>query len=215
MHRWMVGVGLAAIIATPALASAQSAFGVRAGMRSAELEAGQDVDPIRSLVIGGYYGFGISSRLAIQFEAVYGRRGAEGLRLGADGLDTDADPATLEMSYIDVPVLLRTGYPGERFLPSFFFGPYAGFLLNCELQPAGGGSRSCDAGDAPPRFSPRSTDFGLVLGGALDMALGESTVFLDARFTIGLLSVESGDNAFDARHSGIAITGGFAVPIGR
>lgn len=215
MHRWLVGIGLAAVIAAPAMASAQSAFGVRAGMRSSDLETSQSTESIRSLVIGGYYGFGISSRLAIQFEAVYGGRGGEGLRVGVNELDSEAEPATLKMSYIEVPVLLRTGFPGERFLPSFFFGPYAGFLLNCDLEMAGGDSRSCDEDDSAPRFSPRSTDFGLVLGAGLDMSLGESTVFVDARFTVGLLPVQSGDDAFDARHSGLALSAGFAVPVGR
>lgn len=215
MHRCIIGIGLAAIIAAPAATSAQSAFGVRAGLRSSELETSQDAGSIRSLVVGGYYGFGISSRLAIQFEAVYGARGAERLRVGTNALDPDAEPAMLDMSYVEVPVLLRTGYPGERFLPSFFFGPYAGFLLNCELEMADGESRSCDAGETAPRFAPRSTDFGLVLGGALDMALGESTVFVDARFTVGLLSIERGSDAFDARHSGLALSAGFAVPVGR
>lgn len=215
MRKWVLGIGLAAIIAAPAMAAAQSAFGVRAGARWSDLDNGHDSSSMSSLVVGGYYGFGISNRLAIQLEAVYGSRGAESLRVGASELEEDADRVDLDMNYIEVPVLLRAGFPGERFLPSFFVGPYVGFLLDCELQPVGGDSRECDAEGAAPRFDPRGTDYGVVLGGALDMTMGQSTIFVDARFTLGLLPVQSGDGAFDARHSGLAVSAGFAMPVGR
>lgn len=215
MRTWILGMVLGAIVTLPAMAAAQSAAGVRAGMRWSELETSHEAGSISGLALGAYYGFAVSDRLAIQFEVVYGRRGAESLRLGADELDPEARPTGLEMSYIEVPLLLRTGYPGDRFMPSFFLGPYVAFLLDCELQPSGADTRSCDADGAAQRFNPRGRDFGLVLGAGLDVAMGESTVFLDGRFTLGLLSIEEGDDAFDARHSGLAVTAGFAVPVGR
>ncbi len=214
MKKWIFGLGLAMALGTPAVAAAQSAVGVRAGMRWSELESSQDAGSMSSLVLGGYFGFGISNRLALQIEAVYGSRGAERLRVGANTLDTDATPVRLNMSYIEIPLLLRAGFPGERFLPSFFLGPYVAFLLDCEMRPDGGESQACDDEDAVQRFTPRSTDYGVLVGGGLDMAVGESTVFLDARYTLGLLSIQSGDG-FDARHGGLALTAGVAVPLGR
>lgn len=214
MKKWMFGLGLAAVIAMPVVAAAQSAVGVRAGMRWSELESSQDAGTISALVLGGYFGFGISNRLALQIEAVYGTRGAQRLKVGTDALDADATAVELHMSYVEVPLLLRAGFPGERFLPSFFLGPYVGFLLDCEFRPAGGDSQACDEEGAPQRFSPRSTDFGLVVGGGLDMAMGESTVFVDGRYTMGLMSIQTG-NGFDARHGGLALSAGVAVPLGR
>ena len=123
--------------------------------------------------------------------------------------------AKLASEYVEVPVLLRAGYPGERLLPSFFVGPYVGFLLGCQVTPEGTESRDCGTEEVGQRFSPRATDFGLLVGGALDFALGESTAFIDARYALGLLSIESGDSPMDARHGGWAVSGGFAVPLGR
>lgn len=218
MHKWVMGMAVVALVALPtlpAVATAQSAVGVRAGVRSSQLEVGQSSGSIRSLVLGGYYGFGISDRLAVQIEAVHGNRGAEGIGLGNETLDSNADPVDIEMTYFEAPVLLRAGFPGELLLPSVFLGPYIGFLLDCEIRPADGGSRACDESGAAQRFHPRSTEYGMVIGAALDLFWGDSTIFLDTRYTMGLRPIQSGDEAFDARHTGVAITGGVAVPLGR
>lgn len=215
MKKWMLGMALAGALAMPSLAAAQSAIGVRGGMRWSELEAGQDGGSMRSLVLGAYYGFGITDRLALQIEAVYGSRGGDALRLGDETLDSEADPVSVEMSYVEIPLLLRAGFPGERLLPSVFAGPYVGFLLDCEVVPSGGDGRACDQEDAGQRFNPRSTDFGLAVGAALDVLMGESTIYVDGRYTLGLRPIQSGDEGFDARHTGLALTAGVAVPVGR
>ena len=216
MHRWLWRVAvMAGLLAAPAAAHAQAAVGLRAGLRSAQLTTAQDVDGLTDFVVGGYFGFGVSNRLALQLEAVYGTRGADGLGLGDGELDAAGTPVDLSMNYLEFPVLLRAGFPGDRFLPSVFAGPYAAFLLSCEITPAGGEARDCKTSGAAERFHPRGTEFGILAGVGLDMAMGESTVFVDARYTLGLLSIESGDGAFDARHNGFAVSGGFAVPVGR
>lgn len=206
-----LAVTLAMIL--PALASGQSAVGLRAGSRWAELDGGRNVEGrISELVVGGYFGFGLSDRVALQFEAVYGGRGAEAVTIGTDGA---GGAGQLDMQYLDVPVLLRAGFPGQRLLPSIFVGPYFGFMLSCELTPEGGEGHDCDAEGEALRFSPRGTDVGLAVGGALDLLMGENTVFVDVRYTAGLLSIESGSDPMDARHAGLAVSGGFAFPVGR
>jgi hypothetical protein len=202
------------LAASPAMAAAQTAVGLRAGVRWADLDSPQDTEAVRTLVAGGYFALGVSERLALQLEAVYGERGAANVRIGDGVLDAGADPVQLTMRYVDVPLLLRAGFPGERFLPSFFVGPYAGFLLACEIGDDDG-RHDCDAEDQPARFDRRSTDFGILVGGALDAAIGTSTVFLDVRYALGLNTIASGANALDARHRGLEVTAGFAFPLGR
>lgn len=214
MKKAMTACALGVLLAAPMGAGAQTAAGFRAGVRSAGLETSQSVSTITTPVYGAYLGFGLSDRLAFQTELVYGTRGADGLGLGTDALDASAAGVELRMSYIEVPLLLRAGFPGQRFLASAFAGPYAAFLTNCEVS-AGGTTTSCDDATATQRFSPRTTDFGVVAGAGLDVALGESTIFVDARYSFGLLSLQAGADPFDARHNGLAVTGGFAVPLGR
>jgi len=207
---WAVAV----LLAVPMGISAQTAVGFRAGVRNAGLETGQSTSTISTPVYGAYLGFGLSDRLAFQTEVVYGTRGASGLGLGTDVLDANAAGVDVNMSYIEVPLLLRAGFPGRRLLASFFVGPYIGFLTSCEVT-AGGTTTACDDAAATQRFSARTTDFGVVAGAGLDVALGESTIFVDARYSLGLLSIQAGSDPFDAHHDGLAVTGGFAVPLGR
>jgi hypothetical protein len=199
-------------LAIPTLASGQSAVGLRAGSRWSQLDGGGNgAGRVTELVVGGYFGFGLSDRVALQFEAAYGGRGAEAVTVGTGTAVT----GQLDMQYLDVPVILRAGFPGERLLPSLFVGPYFGFLLSCELTPEGGDAHDCDAEGETARFSPRATDVGLVVGGALDFLMGENTVFVDVRYTAGLLSIASSSDPLDARHAGLAVSGGFAFPLGR
>lgn len=219
MHEGVKGglaLCVAAVLALAATsASAQTAVGFRGGLRMADLDTGQDADGLSTFVVGGYFGLGLSDRLALQIELAYGERGAQGVGIGDGTLDPAATPSDLTMRYIDVPILLRTGFPGDKFLPSFFVGPYAGFLVGCQITPEGEDARDCDAEGASPRFDPRSSDFGMVAGAGLDMAIGESTIFVDLRYTLGLLAIDEGNGSIDARHNGLEVTGGFAFPLGR
>ena len=207
-------LALATLLAAPAGGSGQAAAGFRAGVRGAGLETGQGVSTINEPVFGAYLGFALSDRLAFQTEVVYGTRGATGFGLGTDALDPAGTGVELSMRYVEVPILLRAGFPGERLLTSFFAGPYVGFLTGCDVT-ADGTTRACDEAAATRRFDPRSTDVGLVAGAGLDFALGRSTLFIDARYTLGILSIQEGSDPFDARHNGVALTGGLAVPLGR
>lgn len=206
--------GVLLLAAVPTALEAQAAAGLRVGARSAGLETSQEVSTSRGLVVGGWLGFGLSTRLALQAEVVYGSRGAEGLGVGTDDLDPGANPVDVQMQYLELPLLLRAGFPAGWVMPSFFAGPYAAFVLSCEVTTDDGGTTGCDDG-VTQRFSPRSTDFGMVVGAALDLAMGGSTLFIDARYTLGVLSIEAGSDAFDARHTGFEISGGVAVPLGR
>lgn len=214
VKQWIMAAITMIAVGAPAALEAQMAVGIRGGMRWASLRGEQETDGGTGLLVGGYAGFGLADQLAIQLEVNYGTRSVSGLRVGDDALDTAEPPSDLQMRYLEVPILLRVGFPGERLLPSFFAGPYAGFLLSCDLEPEDAERRSCDESSQDQWFNPRSTDVGMVFGAGLDLALGAGSVFLDARYGVGLLSIHSGD-AFSTQHAGLDFTGGFAFPIGR
>ena len=209
---------LAALLATLATAGAveaQAAMGVKAGANFASLTGSQDSETLTGLSAGAYLGFGVGDRLAVQIEASYGVRGGEDVRIGANALDDAAAPSELRLSYVEIPLLLRAGYPGARFLPSVFLGPYAGFLVSCRITTVDGADGDCEDDSRASWFNPRETEYGLMVGAGLDWALGESTVFADVRYALGLRSIQRGDGAIDLRNGGLTVTGGFAIPLGR
>lgn len=212
--------GLAAVVTmamtlVAARAEAQSAMGVKAGANFASLSGAVESESMTGFSAGAWLGFGLGDRLAVQIEGVYAVRGGGGIPIGANALDDTAAPSDVRLSYVEVPLLLRAGYPGERLLPSVFIGPYAAFLVSCRLSLDDGTQGECDDEARASWFNPRSTEYGLMVGGGLDFALGESTIFVDARYALGLLSIQRGDDAMDLRNAGLTVAGGFAIPLGR
>lgn len=195
---------------------AQTAMGVRVGMNRTALAGAQDSDQLTGMAASAYFGIGLGDRLALQIELGYGERGGGGLMVGENRIDLeDGTESEIRLRYVELPALLRAGYAGERFLPSIFVGPYAMFLTSCELGAAGGASGACDDQSRDAWFPPRSTDWGLVAGGALDYAIGEGTVFIDARYALGLRSIKRGANGMDLTNTGFTVSAGFAVPLSR
>ncbi|HSH44377.1 MAG TPA: porin family protein [Longimicrobiales bacterium] len=211
---WIAGLAMTLLL-NPGHLRAQAAVGVKAGANYTSLTGSQDVDAIVGISAGGYLGFGIGDRVALQVEASYGVRGANGLRVQDGELNVDAAPSDIRLTAVEVPVLLRAGFPSRRFLPSVFMGPYVSFLVSCRLTPEGGVAGDCDDETRPSRITPRSTGYGLMAGAGMDFGLGESTIFVDARYVLGLVSIEGGSDPIDAYHGGLTVTGGFAFPLGR
>lgn len=208
-------VALIATVSSVGGAAGQAAVGVRGGVNLAELTGVEGAESITGITAGGFFGFGLSDQLALQAEALFSIRGGENIPIGANTLDPAAGGSRIEMQAIEVPVLLRAGFPGERFLPSAFVGPYISFLLSCDLQDPAGTTSDCDSPARANWFSPRATNYGLLFGVALDYLMGESSVFVDLRYGLGLLSIRSGEEGFESRNTGLTITGGFAFPLGR
>ncbi len=199
-------------------AAAQSAFGLKAGAVLSGLNGGDAGAATEQpgFTGGAFYGIGLASNLAAQIEVLYTAKGVDGFRSRADTLP-GLPAARLSMTFAEVPILLRMGYPGETVLLSAFAGPVLSFRLGCRLEPEDGSSDpvNCDDDAAGQRFHPRATDLGATAGLGIDFALGESTFFFDARYTYGLLSIESGDAGLDATHAVAAVMVGFAFPLGR
>lgn len=215
MSRSTTAVLVVAAVLGAADASAQAAIGVKAGANLASLAGAQESESFTGLTAGAYLGFGVGDRLALQIEALYGVRGGGDVRIGANALADTAAPSDVRLTYVEIPLLLRAGYPGERLLGSLFLGPYAGFLVSCALTLDDGTEGECDDASRAAWFSPRSSEYGLMAGGGLDWAIGESTIFLDVRYALGLVSIQGGDDPMDLRNQGLTIAGGFAIPLGR
>lgn len=214
-HRWWMAALTGALLLWAGGAQAQAAVGVKAGANFTSLAGVQDTESMVGISAGGYLGFGIGSRVAIQLEANYGVRGADGMRVEDGAFSDGAPPSDIRLASIEVPILLRAGFPSRRLLPSVFLGPYVSFLVSCRLTPEGGSAGDCDDAERPARIRPRTTGYGLMAGAAMDFPLGDSTMFVDARYVLGLVSVAGGNDPIDAYHSGFTVTGGFAFPLGR
>jgi hypothetical protein len=209
-----MALGLTLTAGAPCAAAAQSALGFKAGVDHSSLigaDAGSTTARDR-LVIGAFFGTAISNHLAIQMELLYSRQGVANFVNPADA--TGAGPATLSTTFIELPFLLRAGFPTRKVLFSVYAGPVLSLRSSCEIR-TGGVAAKCSSPGTPQGFSPRGTNVAAAAGGGIDVSLGGGTIFLDGRYSVSMLSIEAGSMGMKARRATTSLMAGLAFPIGR
>jgi hypothetical protein len=156
-------------------ANAQSPvnFGLRAGLNFANFNDidGDRPDSRTGFMVGGYLNFKVPmSPISIQPEALYTQKGVE-----------DGD-ITVELDYLEIPVLAKFSFAPGPITPHVYFGPYIGFVLNSEIS---GGGASIELDNA-------QTDFGGIVGGGLDLNLGVTKLNAGLRYGFGLTDAFDG-----------------------
>ncbi len=164
-------------------------FGIKAGLNYSTFNNADGVEYKAGFLGGVYANINIpGSPAAIQPELLYAQYGAN-----AEGTD-----GKLSVDYIQIPVLAKFGFgaPGVNIKPEVFFGPYAGFTINSELEDAG------FAVDADEVF--KNSDFGVVVGAGLQV----SKLNVELRYTAGLTDV------FEDAYADGEKNGAFALAVG-
>jgi hypothetical protein len=191
-----VRVALALIVcAVPGAATAQGlTFGAKAGVTMATLQ--HDPDEAADfgyrigLAVGGFVALPLGSRLTIQPEGLFNQKGA---KADDDGLVT-----TLQLDYLEVPVLVKYavthGGPRSIFV---FGGPSAAFKVRSRAT-ASFGDTTIDL-DADEDIE--DVDFGVVAGGGIDFGKWS----IDGRYTFGFSNL-NGDDTDDVKIKSRAIS---------
>ncbi|HEX7048670.1 MAG TPA: porin family protein [Longimicrobiales bacterium] len=205
MKRWSVAFVSALLgVGMPVSAQAQGiSFGATVGLNRAtiaseELEEGSDLSARYGLLIGGFMEVATGNRFAIRPELLFVQKGVE----FEEGDDTGA----LKFSYIEVPVLARFALDvrgASAVTPVLFAGPAIGFRVDAELE-----STDDDTGDVSDIY--KSTDFGLVLGGGLEV----SSLSFDLRYEIGLMKLDDAEDIAELSNRGLSLTVGYTLPFG-
>jgi opacity protein-like surface antigen len=161
-----------------------------------------------------------SSRLGFGFGAVVDRELSEGVDLRFEPMflmkgskiEEDGDEATQKLTYLEVPILVRYHFPSEGSAqPYVMAGPSVGFLLSAKF----------DFEDGPEydgKDETKSTDFGLAIGGGVEVPHGNLTLFAEGRYVLGLTNIndeidQSGEST--VKNRGLQIFVGATVPVGR
>lgn len=167
---------------------AQVDLGLRAGLNFSNLyntPDGTDLNSRTGLMIGGYLNFKVPmSPISIQPEVIYTQNGYE-----------PSNDATLNLDYIQVPVLAKFSFAPGPAQPNVYFGPYVGFPVKSELS---GNGISLETDN-------EQTDLGGIVGAGVDFNVGLATLNLGGRYGFGFT------NAFDGgegKNSVISIVAG-------
>ena len=160
-------VALAALLAVPAT-SAQTSFGLRAGLNVADLtgDAIAGSKPRLGFTGGAYVNLPVGmSGFSVQPEVSYSQKGVE----------SDNSNVEYRVDYVEVPILLRyqTAVTDSGLMVGGYAGPAIGFKVSEEIA-GNAGSINTDV------F--KSTDVGAAFG----VTVGAGAFGVDGRYTLGL-----------------------------
>lgn len=147
---------------------------------------------------GAFATINIGTSFAVQPEFLFSKRGAkiEGVATIPIGIAVAYYPIEekLELSYIEIPVLLKYRIPMQGNLkPSLFAGPALTFNLSgtddlymrAHLDSAGVEIDHIVVQGKPDINNIKSTSLSIVLGGDIKLQAGSANFVLDVRYTIG------------------------------
>ena len=200
----LVVLGLVAMLATPVVAIEMIHAGIKGGMTVANMNADPSDselgDSRNGLALGGYVGIPLrATPITIQPEALFTMKG--------DSQEAGGVSSSMKLDYIEVPVLAKASFmPMAPAKPSLFLGPSVAYNLSAKTAIEGTGLLD---GEADVKDQMKSFDFGLVIGGGLDIPLagGARSLGIDVRYTHGLTNTIDGDTGAEAKNSVISIMG--------
>lgn len=210
--RVLLFVALAGTFALPTASEAQRTLGVKGGSIQAnvafiEQEFGSDARS--GLILGGFIGLPVSSRVQVQLEALYTTRGFATTGFLQEG-------AAARIPSLELPILLKFRLTGQasRVRPWVMAGGFYGFELSCSTE--GGivdieGSDSCDG-----RYRNRGTaDVGLIVGTQIEFDVGDR-LFLqaDGRYQHGIRNLNFDPSSEGAKSRAWSVMGGVGIHVG-
>jgi hypothetical protein len=176
--------------ASPALAQERH-VGLKAGANFSALEfegeaATEYTDRKFGFIGGGFAVFPVSGPLAVQIEALFSQKGAE------QSLDEVEVVLTLELDYLDFPVLARFNAPASGTMRLHVFaGPSFGYRMGARSKVSSNQFDFAEGEIVNIEEDVRRFDIGLVAGAGAD--IGRRLV-VDARYAWGLTNAAK-DNA--------------------
>ena len=193
MHKRFVMVSAAALAiaaashtATAQMPTPKPTIGVLGGLNLATL-GGSDVSGVSNRTgfqAGMFLTLHMNHAWSIEPEALYTQEGAT------------SQGATLQMNYLQVPVLLRWDVMAHSPVHPFFVaGPAAAFQVGCNLS-GSGQSMSCDDlnQQSGGSFQKKSFDMLGVAGAGLGFNVGASQMSVGARYSYGFSDAFQGND---------------------
>lgn len=188
-------------------------LGIRGGLNFAtwggadvndfEAAIGGSVTTRTGLTAGGFVSLPLGGRVSLEPELLYISKGAT--------IESGGNSATLNMGYVEVPVLfvMTPGVQGSV-RPAIFLGGAIAFKTSCNVS-GGGSSDSC----SNQGLDTKSTDYGVVFGGQLGFGLGTGGLQVDVRYNLGLGEVFNATPSVAINNRGFMLTAAYLFRVGQ
>ena len=214
MKKILLAVAFLMIAGSTAFSQISIGKGIKGGLNLATV-GGADADKFGTLSSvtqfngGIFVNIGLPGPLSIQPEVLYTVKGAKiaGTFLGTPFTSTNT------ATYVEIPVLLKFNIPlipGSPVKPNIFAGPAVGFLLSVKSKTEVPGQPTQESDD---KSTTESMDFGVAVGAGVDINLVVVTLTVDARYTMGLKTVDksASPGPYDVKNRVISVNVGIGL----
>jgi hypothetical protein len=163
-----------------------------------EFQLDTDLKNSTGFIIGASFRTSLLPFISLQPEILYTEKGAkfeESMMIPVNGGTANAAvEATIDLKYLEVPLLVRAGLPVPGFSPFVYLGPAIAFNLSADftMEASVMGFSMKESEDIKDEI--KDIDYGLVVGGGLEFGLPLLKLHVEARYTMGLTNVvDNGD----------------------
>jgi len=217
----LLSITLALVLLTTVVsAKGLTGKGIKLGLNLANF-GGSDADIMdgkkmrMGLAGGGFITYSFSDMWAIQPEILYTMKGAkyEGTEVipisATQSVNADYK-VTIKMDYLEIPVLLKLMIPSQSgFKPCLMAGPALGIKMSSK-EKAEVTVLGVSASTETDMTDVKSTDFGLVFGAGFGYEVGGGAITFDARYELGMSTIDNSSNAGDIKNNAISFFVGYS-----
>ena len=165
------------------------------------------------MIAGAFVAHRLHGPIGVQLEALYSQKGGNAPAIEGTG--------GVRLSYLEVPLLLRATLPhadARVMRPYLLAGPAVAFRLTCELAAEVDGQQTrldCDDPIFGGEANTKPVDVGMVFGGGTAIGLGRAALQLEARYALGLSSIDDTPARTDVKNRALSLLIGIAYTLGR
>ena len=178
-------------------------------------DMGLDIKMRPGAVAGLGLGVVIADMFVIQPEFLFAMKGIKS-EMEESGMSLTS---TFRLNYLEIPLLLKFNIPaGDVLIPNVYVGPALAINLSAkvtneadpeELLQLSGLDDEIDMKD-----DTKAVDFGLAMGGGLDIKAGPGRVIIDIRYTLGFLIIDDTETEADMKNGALSFIVGYGIDIG-
>lgn len=177
-HLFLILITILLFTFTALVHAQTNQIGFIAGVNIANLdEKDSDFKSLTGFGIGGVIDISLGEKFSVYLQPMYLQKGASEEE---EGITLD-----VKLAYIEIPALFKVKLGEGSTKPYLMAGPTVGFNVGANLDlGAGGLSVEIDFADLVQTF-----DFGLAFGGGIIFDMGKNSLFIEAKYSLGLADV--------------------------
>lgn len=192
---------------------AQISVGPRVGMHFANAKIDpdndRDIEGSLGLMAGGVIEIGLTENFAIQPEVTYIKRGYDSSMDDGNSL-FESD---LRINYLDFGGLLKFRTASEGFALYLGAGPYYSYAISGEVKTTFLGIENTTKLEFDDNDDYERGDWSAAFAAGINLPLGQSHLFVDARYLLGLTDIEKRDDELEVRNRGVSVSAGILLPL--